>query len=568
MCVNNKANYFTARIFEMQLFYRSPTRLALALAALGACAGTPATAATWAPTATVALPVTALLNAVDLGALAGSQALTIRVGMKLRNKAALLARVQKQAIPGSVGFLTPAGFAAAHGPSSTQIQAVTSYLKSAGFTNITVEPSGLLISADGTAAQAEAAFNTTLEKISIGSVQGFVNTAGASVPAALAPTVLSVLGLNSVGQMKSTLALPLPTYLASYTPKQFQTIYSATDAPTGKSATIAIMAEGNMTGVIADLRTAEAAFGLPKVPVQVVQVGLASPDVSGADEWDMDTQYSSGMANYVKKLYIYATTSLSDSDLALEFSHWATDDLAKAASASLGECEIFPYVDGSMAIDDEIFLEAASQGQTFFASAGDTGSFCPVGPAGVNGVPLGAPLVNYPAASPYVIGVGGTSLLTNSDGTYNSEITWATGGGGLSQFEGAPNWQGSAVSLLGTANLRGVPDIAMDADPNSGAIVYVNGVAEEVGGTSLSSPLSLGVWARTMSAIHKIGNAGPSLYSLYDGTTTPPTYPKGGFHDIIVGSNTLYTALPGYDLTTGLGTFIVDQAVAGLAAAP
>jgi pseudomonalisin len=187
-----------------------------------------------------------------------------------------------------------------------------------------------------------------------------------------------------------------------------------------------------------------------------------------------------------------------------------------------------------------------------------------VGPAGVNGVPLGAPLVNYPAASPYVIGVGGTSLLTNTDGTYYSELTWATGGGGLSQFEGAPNWQGSAVSLLGTANLRGVPDIAMDADPNSGAIVYVNGVAEEVGGTSLSSPLSLGVWARAMSANHKIGNAGPTLYSLYDGTTTPATYPKGGFHDITLGTNTLYTALPGYDLTTGLGTFIVDQVVAGL----
>jgi pseudomonalisin len=404
--------------------------------------------------------------------------------------------------------------------------------------------------------------------VSVGGVTGFVNITSAALPAEIAPSVLSVLGLNTIGQMRSTLALPGPQYLASYTPKQFQTIYGATDASTGKTASIAIMAEGNMTGVIADLRTAEAAFGLPKVPVQVVQVGVASPDVSGADEWDMDTQYSTGMANDVKKLYLYTTTSLSDSDLALEFSHWVTDDLAKAASASLGECEIFPYIDGSMAIDDEIFLEAAAQGQTFFASSGDTGSFCPVGPAGVNGVPLGAPLVNYPAASPYVVGVGGTSLLTNTDGSYNSEITWATGGGGISQFEGSPNWQASAVSLLGTANLRGVPDIAMDADPNSGAIVYVDGAAEEVGGTSLSSPLALGVWARAMSANHKIGAAGPRLYGLYDGTTTPATYPKGGFHDIVLGTNTLYTALPGYDLTTGLGTFIVDQFVAGVSPTP
>ncbi len=539
--------------------------LILGLTALAPCVSAPAMAADWSPTATLAVPVTSLLNAADLGKLPATQALTIRVGMKLRDQAGLLARVQKQSVPGSVGFLTPQQVATAYGPTTAQIQHITTYLQNHGFTNITVEPNGLLISADGTATQAEAAFHTTLEKISVGGVAGFVNITGALIPTEIAPTVASILGLNTIGQMRSTLALPLPTYIASYTPKQFQTIYSAADSKTANFAAIAIMAEGDVRGVITDLRTAEAAFGLQKVAVQVEQVGLASTDVSGIDEWDMDTQYSTGMAGYVRKLYIYATTSLSDSDLALEFSRWQTDDLAKAASASLGECEIFPYVDGSMTIDDEIFLAAAAQGQTFFASAGDTGSFCPVGPAGVNGVPLGAPLVNYPAASPYVVGVGGTSLLTNSDGSYNSEITWVTGGGGLSQFEGSPYWQASAVSLLGTANLRGVPDIAMDADPNSGATVYVNGAPEAVGGTSLSSPLALGVWARAFSNDAKLGAAGPVLYSLYDGATTPATYPKGGFHDISVGANGLYTALPGDDLTTGLGTFIVDQTVTDLA---
>ena len=231
------------------------------------------------------------------------------------------------------------------------------------------------------------------------------------------------------------------------------------------------MAEGDLTGVLSDLRIEEKAFGLPQVPVTVVPVGIASTDVSGADEWDLDSQYSSGVAQNLKMLYLYDTTSLSDSDLALEFSRWATDDKAKAASASLGECEIFPYVDGSMTVDDMIFLEAASQGQSFFASAGDTGSFCPVGPAGVNGVPLGAPLVNYPAASPYVVAVGGTTLLTNANGSYDKEITWYAGGGGVSQFETSPAWQEAAVAALATTGTRGVPDVAMDADPNSGALV-------------------------------------------------------------------------------------------------
>jgi subtilase family serine protease len=99
----------------------------------------------------------------------------------------------------------------------------------------------------------------------------------------------------------------------------------------------------------------------------------------------------------------------------------------------------------------------------------------------------------------------------------------------------------------------------MDADPYSGANVYVNGAVEVVGGTSLSSPLSVGVWARMISANPSLGFAPIHLYSLYNGTTTPGSYPRGGFHDIILGSDGLYTALPGWDFTTGLGSFNVGQ---------
>jgi pseudomonalisin len=265
------------------------------------------------------------------------------------------------------------------------------------------------------------------------------------------------------------------------------------------------------------------------------------------------------MAGTVKQLYLYTATSLTDSDLALDISKWVTDDKAKGASASLGECELFPYLDGAMTVMDMEFAEAAAQGQTFFASSGDTGSFCPAGPAGVNGVPAGAPLVSYPAASPYVVGVGGTTLLVNQDGNYDEEVAWYAGGGGLSQFETAPYWQTAAVPLVSIASTRGVPDVAMDADPETGATVYVNGAPEGVGGTSLSSPLALGVWARALSRNSKVGFASPLLYSLYDGTGLVGAYPKGGFHDITVGANGLYAAAPGYDLTTGLGSFEVYQ---------
>ncbi|MBE7213043.1 MAG: S8/S53 family peptidase, partial [Gluconacetobacter diazotrophicus] len=510
-----------------------------------------------------------LAGPADLGAVPAMQAITVRVGLAPRDVAGQQALVRAAADPDSPfygQYLTPDQYAAQFGPTPAAISAVVGYLRNSGFTDIVAEPNGLLVSATGTAAIVSQAFNTPLEQVAVNGVTGFVNTAAAEVPAALGGIVSAVLGLNTLGRMTPQLALPtlpVPQYLVSYGPKQFQHIYGADGTVDGSKSTIAIMAEGNMTQVVADLRTQEKLSGIPQVPVSVVQVGLASPDVSGADEWDMDTQYSSGMANNLKQLVIYTTTSLSDSDLALEFSRWASDGRAQAASASLGECEAFPYLDGAMTVDDMIFLEAAAQGQTFFASSGDTGSQCAVLPT--NGTPVGAPLVEYPAASPYVVGVGGTTLFTNPNGNYDTEISWNTGGGGLSQFEGAPFWQKAANAALSTTGFRGVPDIGLDADPNSGADVIVNGTAEGVGGTSLSSPLALGVWARMLSANRKLGFAPLRFYGLYDGSTVVGTYPKGGFHDVTVGNNGLYSATVGYDLNTGLGTPWVDQMQAALA---
>lgn len=544
---------------------KSPRSLAAALIAAIACSASAFAQTTWVSTATHGISLSQLASAADYGPAPGGQTVTVRLALKLQNQSALTTFIQNVNDPNNAlygQFLTPAQFAASYAPANAQVQQVVSYLESQGFENVTAEPNNLLVSGDGTIAQASAAFNTPIEQFAQFGKIVYGNTAPAQVPAALGNIVGAVLGLNTIGQMKPTIVtrseVSVPQYAVSYDPQQFQSIYSATGTPTGSNASIAIMAEGDLTQVLKDLRTEEKAFGMPQVSYTVVPVGIASSDTSGEDEWDLDTQYSTGMAQTVKRLYIYDTTSLTDSDLALEFSRWATDDKAKAGSASLGECEIFPYLDGSMLADDEVFAEAAAQGQSFFASTGDTGSFCPA-EVGENGVPAGVPMVNYPAASQYVMGVGGTTLLTNSDGTYDTEIAWYAGGGGISQFEYSPYWQTAAAIPSSELGDKGIPDIAMDADPYSGANVYVDGSVEAVGGTSLSSPLALGVWARLISANPKLGFAPVRYYGLYDGATTPGSYPNGGFHDITVGANGLYTALPGWDYTTGLGTLWIDQ---------
>jgi pseudomonalisin/xanthomonalisin len=177
--------------------------------------------------------------------------------------------------------------------------------------------------------------------------------------------------------------------------------------------------------------------------------------------------------------------------------------------------------------------------------------------------------VEYPASSPFVVATGGTSSIPTSTLGYNYEVSWIGGGGGISYFESAPPWQYNNNVPSALVGHRGVPDIAMPADPNfGGANVIVSGAQEGVGGTSLAAPLSNGVWARLESA-HKnaLGFAPPALYNVYAayyalGVPASPTSTSqilGGFHDIYLGSNGAYQATVGYDYNTGLGSFDVAK---------
>ncbi|HEY9086027.1 MAG TPA: S53 family peptidase [Candidatus Tyrphobacter sp.] len=549
----------------------------------------------WSATGTMPL---ALSGASDLGAVAATQSITVRIGLQLNDVAALKSAVAaKQRI-------SSAAFRATYAPTASQVSQVQAYLQSQGLSNITVEPNDLVVSATGTAAQVEKAFNTKLENYSQGGQTVYANTSAAFVPQSLSGIVIAVLGLNDIQGLRVTphhagvadaspaptappgtpespctlygleiLAAPTPLpepasstvgCLRNYLPADYWRAYDAGTTPTGNGTTVAIMTIGGLGNAVSDLRVNEQNDGLPEVPVTVKQIGLATaPITNGPDEWTLDMTASSGMAAQLTGIDVYDTTSFSDSDVILMYNRWVTDDVAQVANSSFGGCEAFEYVDGAMLLADEIFLEGASQGQTMFASAGDTGSFCPVA-VGENGVPAGAPMVNWPAASSYVTAVGGTTLLTDNDGNYQGETTWYSGGGGVSQFEYSPYWQTSQP--LG-GNFRGVPDIAMDGDLQTGMIIYLSdaGGWTVIGGTSLSSPLAAGVWARMLQSHAGLGFAPPVLYQNFSShaagaqqTGPPPWQPDGGFHDILVGGNGMYTALPGYDYTTGLGSFDIS----------
>jgi subtilase family serine protease len=535
----------------------------------------PAAPAGWANTSTQGVTVA---NGTDLGALDASKVLTVRLGLQLHN----VAQLQQLIAQGTV--VPNSQFMAQFAPTSSEVAAVTSYLQSQGLSNVVAEPNNMLVSASGTVAQIQKAFNTSLKSFALAGAPVFANVTPALVPSSLDGIVVAVLGLNNAAKMAiSPHASPTDCFPVNPPPagpcafrnldaKEAQLVYDAGGTPAAANTTIAVMAEGNVSQTVTDLRYAESQQWLPQVPTTVVTVGLASPDTAGLIEWDLDTQSSTGIAGNVKGLYIYATTSLTDSDIANEYNHWVTQKVATLGNSSFGECEYQAWLDGSMRIDDQVMMQAASQGQTMFASSGDTGSSCALAPT--NGAPgSGPPMVEYPAASPYIVAVGGTSLVTNADGTYSGEASWNAGGGGLSQFENSTTWEQQGQIVGGTiaeANLRGLPDIAMAADPNSGGyILYTTSAAVctspcGVGGTSEASPLSMGSFARLQSThANAIGFAAPALYKNYlhnystgnlNQTGTPPWQQVGGFRDILTGANGAYTAAPGYDYTTGMGS--------------
>jgi len=177
-----------------------------------------------------------------------------------------------------------------------------------------------------------------------------------------------------------------------------------------------------------------------------------------------------------------------------------------------------------------------------FVSSGDAGSSPDVTEHSSSG-PVQA---EYESSDPNVIGVGGTSLKLAANGSVSSETGWTGSGGGKSIFFPRPAWQ-TGAGVSGTQRL--VPDVSSLADPNTGATVVLNGVAQQFGGTSLSAPTWAGFCALLNEARTKASK--PPLPFL-----NPLIYPLSGsasFRDITSGNNGAFAAGPGHDLVTGIG---------------
>jgi len=198
---------------------------------------------------------------------------------------------------------------------------------------------------------------------------------------------------------------------------------------------------------------------------------------------------------------------------------------------------------------DQVAQEAGLLGITIAVASGDNGSS--------DGVNDGKSHVDFPASSPYVLGTGGTRLVA-ANGAIQSEQVWNDGaqggatGGGFSVVFPRPDWQAAAVN---NSN-RGVPDVAGDADPNTGYNVLVDGQPMVVGGTSAVAPLWAGLIALLSQKLNRrLGFVNPSLYAINQ---------SSDFHEITIGNNGAYSAGYGWNPCTGLGSPIGTQLLQAL----
>ena len=353
----------------------------------------------------------------------------------------------------------------------------------------------------------------------------------------------------------------------------------------GSGKTIAIIDAYGSSTIQADLAAFDGLWGLPDpTSFQVVApFGVDPTDQATADGWagetSLDVEWSHAVAPGAKILLVVAKSS-DDADI-LNATQWVLDHNAgDVLSQSYGEAE--QCMDPTLLQQQhDLFHSLTRRGITAFASSGDQGAgqFTCDGSAYFKAT-------STPASDPYVTSVGGTAL--NADGTsgaYQSESTWnestivgdaVAGGGGVSVIYDQPDYQ---EHLVHGTNMRTVPDVSYNAGVHTGVIAVWGGNFYRFGGTSAGSPQWAGITAIADQLAHgRVGSINTPLYNVGTSHVSPLF-----FHDVADGSNNSlpdltpylgapygtpidgFTAVPGYDLATGLGSPIASRLVPYLA---
>ncbi len=555
-----------------------------------------------------------------VGAVPKSAPVNFEVVLRLRNAAAAQALVSAISTPGSTSYrhyLTAAQWEARFSPTAAEVNSARSWLASEGFKVGGTSPDRITVSASGTAAQVEKAFGTALGNFKVNGKAVRLATHQMSVPAAVAGSVVGALGINQsvattgaaanraasatavsggggtfppappafipappcgryYGQTSTRTRPPfghgyprtVPNQVCGYQPPQLRSAYNIGPNNTGQGVTVAIIdAYGSAT--IRSDSTRYFAMNDPDNPfgnanfTQLLSTPFRHQTLCDASSWlveqAIDVQAVHSMAGHARILYVGAKDCTNPSLFSAE-QKVIDNHLADVVTNSWGDAggDLLDDVATRTAFDD-LFMLADSTGITVQFSTGDDGD---------NFDLLGLSAPDYPASSPFVTAVGGTTLKIGRHGQQTGQLGWATGrsfkctanvvggipgctkstlgswlpvgydggsGGFTSYVYPQPAYQKGVVPtvlaqrnapILGPVPMRVIPDISLDADPATGFLIglhqtFPNGVAKysqtRYGGTSLASPLLAGVVAGAdQAAGAPIGFINPASYALHN----------------------------------------------------
>lgn len=551
-------------------------------------------------------------------------------------------------------YLKPADWISKYAPSQSTVDATVNWLKSQGLVIMGVPQSRLYVVFRGTVAQINQVFSTTEQNYSFGG-QTLIGPATApSVPADIAASIQSVsidqgrlltrpaLASPTSGEAspsspdaskpiqppvtapcstswgEKSVTLPeaygttsFPTFICGYTPKQLQGAYGVSTPGTvsstaGAGQTVAIIDAYASPTIESDTNTWAAASGVPALaPGQYSQIvpdsrmfldqALCAQPSGWQGEQTLDVQAVHGLAPGANILYVGGFNCGGGLDIAM--SNILDGHLANIVSNSYGNVGEALSPDALQG-EQNIHLQAAAEGIGLYFSSGDSGD---------EKANLGYASPDFPASSPYVTAVGGTSLAVGADDTYKFETGWGTArqrvvqdatgnlayagplpgpfrfgaGGGTSAVFAQPAYQSGLVPTALANGHRVSPDVASLADPYTGYRIGLSPITNDhvlktggftfatYGGTSLASPLTAAQMAVAQAASNKvIGFANPAIYDTAaaggaEHDVAPPANPVSVAFSSTVSGNTYLVGMdhdsslataPGYDDVTGVGS--------------
>ncbi len=522
----------------------------------------------------------------------------------------LLAQQQDRSSPNYHRWLTPEQFADRFGLSRADLSTAANWLESQGFTVTDLARGRNYIAFSGTATQVEEAFHTQIHQYVVNGQTRYANATEPSIPTALAGVVTAVGSLHNFAP-ETRLVRPNPRVTSTQTgnhyvaPGDYYTIYDVNSlfntGIDGTGQSVAVMGQTDLYNCTlpgytnttcpaadvlanADIITFRSLAGLsaPNIQVRLVTTdpGLSTSDV---DEASLDVEWAGATAKNAKIIYVIGNPNTGGGAFdALVYA--VSNNLAPVISISYGLCE--PQIDSAtQSAVGNAASQAATQGQTIVAPAGDTGAAdCDTGSVATQGL-----AVDFPGSIPTVTSMGGNeftgdsaSLTTTQYWTgatndtsasaisYIPEMVWndtvadgtlAAGGGGVSILYGVPAWQATLTLPNNDQGKpgRATPDISLNASADhDGLLICSQGLCQcsqatlngpcvapgwrsqsdgsfnPIGGTSASVPTFAGVVALIVQKQNEAqGNINPVLYGLAGNTSTY----AAAFHDITTGNN-------------------------------